>query len=69
MGICKTWATVYGLRDVGLRTLQFFVNCRRAADAHGDPPVRVYRKPALVSAVMGLVCMSACSSYGDLLAW
>ena len=35
MGICGAWATVYGLRDVGLRTLQFFVNCRKATDAYG----------------------------------
>ena len=26
---------MYGLRDVGLRALQFFVNCRRAVDAYG----------------------------------
>ena len=40
MGICGAWAAVYGLRDVGLRALQFFVNCRMAADAHGGPLVR-----------------------------
>ena len=45
MGICEAWAAVYGLRDVGLRTLQFFVNCQIAADAHGDPPVQAYRNP------------------------
>ena len=35
MRICETWAVVYGLRDVGLRTLRFFVNCRRATDTYG----------------------------------
>ena len=33
------------------------------------PSAQAYHKPALVSAVMGLVCMGACSSYGDLWAW
>ena len=52
MGICEAWTAVYGLRDVGLRTLRFFVNCRRAADAYGGPLVQAYRNPAPVSAGM-----------------
>ena len=34
MRICEAWAAVYGLRDVGLRTLRFFVNCWRATDTY-----------------------------------
>ena len=49
VGICEAWAAVHGLRDAGLRTLRFFVNCRRATDAHGDPPVQAYRNLAPVS--------------------
>ena len=44
-GSSQAWAAVHGLRGVGLRTLRFFVNCRRAADAYGDPPVQAYRSP------------------------
>ena len=31
MGICEAWVAVYGLRNVGLRTLRFFVNLWKAA--------------------------------------
>ena len=41
VGICEAWAAVHGLRGVGLRTLRFFVDCRRAADAYGAPPARM----------------------------
>ena len=75
MGICETWAAVYGLRDVGLRTLQFFVNCRRTTDVYGGSSVQAYRNPAPVSADMrpvwgnwdtwGLrMCMESTGMYG-----
>ena len=39
MGICEAWVAVYGLRDVGLRTLQFFVNLWKVAGVYGGRPV------------------------------
>ena len=39
MGICEVWAAVYGLRDVGLRTLRFFVNLWKVAGVYGGRPV------------------------------
>ena len=52
MEIYEAWTAVYGLQGVRLRTLRFFVNCRRAADTYGWPPVQVYRNPTPVSAGM-----------------
>ena len=52
MGSSQAWVAVYGLRNVDLRTLRIFVNCRRATDAYGGSPVQAYRNPASVSASM-----------------
>ena len=39
VGSSQAWVAVYGLRNVGLRTLRIFVNLWKAAGAYGGRPV------------------------------